>query len=42
MNDDHSMIAFTLDIGNTEKLTAGIKDMQTNEILRNVKLENVS
>ena len=27
MNDDHSMIAFTLDIGNTEKITGGIKDM---------------
>ena len=30
MSDDHSLIAFTLDIGNTEKLAGGIKDMQTN------------
>jgi len=42
MNDDHSMIAFTLDIGNTERLTAGIKDMQKNEVLRSIKLENVT
>jgi len=27
MNDDHSLIAYTLDIGNTERLTGGIKDM---------------
>jgi hypothetical protein len=27
MNDDHSLIAFTIDIGNTEVLTGGIKDM---------------
>ena len=42
MNDDHSLIAFTLDIGNTEKLTGGIKDMQKNEVLRNIKLEGIS
>jgi hypothetical protein len=30
MNDDHSLIGFTLDIGNTETLTGGVKDMQTN------------
>lgn len=42
MNDDHSLIAFTLDIGNTEKLTGGIKDMKTGEVLRNVKLEGIS
>jgi hypothetical protein len=29
MNDDHSLIAFTLDIGNTERLTGGIKDMKS-------------
>lgn len=29
MNDDHSLIGFTLDVGNTERLTAGIKDMTT-------------
>ena len=27
MNDDHSFIAFTVDINNNEKLTAGVKDM---------------
>ena len=42
INDDHSLIAFTLDIGNTEKLTGGIKDMQKNEVLRNIKLEGIS
>ena len=42
MNDDHSLIGFTLDIGNTERLTGGIKDMKTNEVLKNVKLENIS
>lgn len=42
MNDDHSLIAFTLDIGNTERLTGGIKDMQKNEVLKNIKLEGIS
>ena len=42
MNDDHSMIAFTLDIGNTERLTGGIKDMLKNEVLKNIKLEGIS
>ncbi len=42
MNDDHSMIAFTLDVGNTERLTGGIKDMINNEVLKNIRLENIS
>ena len=42
MNDDHSLIAFTLDIGNTERLTGGIKDMKTGQIMPNIKLENIS
>jgi len=42
MNDDHSLVAFTLDIGGSEKLTAGIKDMKKNEVLSNFKLEGVS
>ena len=42
MNDDHSLVAFTLDIGNTERITGGIKDMGKNEVLRNVKLEGIS
>ena len=29
MNHDHSLIAFTVDIGNTERLTGGVKDMKT-------------
>ena len=41
MNDDHSLIAFTLDIGNTERLTGGIKDMQTKEFSK-IKLEGIS
>lgn len=42
MNDDHSLIAFTIDIGNTERLTGGIKDMKKNQVLKNIKLEGVS
>ena len=42
MNDDHTLIAFTLDIGNIEKLVGGIKDMTTGEIMRNIKLEGIS
>lgn len=42
MNDDHSMIAFTVDIGNTERLTGGIKDMKTGEVLQHIKLEGIS
>ena len=42
MNDDHSLIAFTIDIGNTETLTGGIKDMNKNEVLKNIKLEGIS
>lgn len=41
MNEDHSKIAFIIDIGNTESLTAGIKCMKTNQILRNFRLENI-
>jgi len=41
MNDDHSLIAFTLDIGNTEVLTGVIKDMNTGSILSGIKLDNV-
>lgn len=42
MNDDHSLVAFTLDIGGSERLTAGIKDMTKNEVIANFKLEGVS
>ncbi len=41
MNDDHSLIGFTIDIGNVEKLTGGIKDMKKNEVLKSIKLENI-
>ena len=40
MSDDHSKAAFTLDVGNTEQLTAGVKDMETNTV-SNLRLENV-
>lgn len=33
-------IAFTIDIGNTEKLTAGFKDMRTGKILT-TKIDSV-
>lgn len=36
------MIAFTIVIGNKEQLTGGIKDMTKNQVLSNVKLENIS
>jgi protease II len=42
MNDDHSLVGFTLDIGGNERLTAGIKDMVKGEVLKNVKLERIS
>lgn len=34
------MVAFTLDIGNTEFLTAGFKDLTTNTVLP-MKLESI-
>jgi protease II len=40
MNDDHSKIAFTVDIGNTERCTGGIKDMKTGKVSH--KIENIS
>lgn len=42
MNGDHSMIAFTVDIGNSEKATAGLKDMKSGRVVPDFKLENVS
>lgn len=42
MNDDHSLVAFTLDIGNTERITGGVKCMLKNEVLPHVKLEGIS
>lgn len=33
ISDDNMLVAFTLDIGNTERLTAGFKDMTTGKIL---------
>lgn len=33
MNDNHSLIAFTVNIGNQEKLTGGIKSMKLGNIL---------
>ena len=41
MNEDHSLIAFTIDIGNHEKLTAGFKDMNSQQIL-DLKLNDIS
>ena len=40
-NEDHSLIAVTIDIGNNEILTAGIKDMKKNEVV-NLRLDKVS
>eukprot|EP00351_Strombidinopsis_sp_SopsisLIS2011_P001006 CAMPEP_0116871130 /NCGR_PEP_ID=MMETSP0463-20121206/1347_1 /TAXON_ID=181622 /ORGANISM="Strombidinopsis sp, Strain SopsisLIS2011" /LENGTH=112 /DNA_ID=CAMNT_0004508977 /DNA_START=375 /DNA_END=713 /DNA_ORIENTATION=+ len=33
MNEDHSLVAFTLDIGFTETLTGGVKDMNSGKVL---------
>lgn len=33
ISDDHKMAAFTVDIGNTEFLTLGFKNMESGEIL---------
>jgi protease II len=41
MSDDHSRSVFILDIGNTERLTAGVKDMTSNKVLP-IRLKNVS
>ena len=41
VSDDHSKIAFTLDIGNTEVLTGIVKDMTTLKMMNGIKLENV-
>lgn len=42
MNDDHSLVAFTIDIGNTERLTGGIKDMKKGQVLSHFKLQGIS
>jgi len=41
VNDDHSLVAFTLDVGNTEVLTGGVKDMRINKVISGLKLNNV-
>ena len=40
MSDDHNLCAFTVDIGNTERLTGGIKDCVTGKLLP-IKLESI-
>lgn len=40
ISDDHSLVAFTLDIGNTEILTGGFKNLTTGKFLT-FKLENI-
>lgn len=42
MNGDHQMIAFTVDIGNNERCTGGIKNMKTGKVIPNIKLEGIS
>ena len=41
MSDDHSLVAFTVDIGNTEFLTGGVRDMKENRVLPQIMLPNV-
>ena len=41
MNHDHSLIGFTVDIGNTERLTGGIKCMKSNKVLSSFRLEGL-
>ena len=38
MNEDHSLIAYTVDIGNTERCTGGVKDMNSGLILPHIRL----
>ena len=40
MNDDHSLAAFTLDVGHTEVLTGAVKDMDAGRMMQ-VTLNNV-
>jgi len=42
MSDDHSMAAFTVDVGNQEKIVGGVRDLTTGEILPKLKLEGIS
>jgi oligopeptidase B len=42
MNKDHSLVAFTLDIGNTETYTAGLKDMANNRVDPLFQIHHVS
>ena len=42
MNNDHTLIAFTVDIGNNEILTGGVKSMKTGKLIRDIKLEGIS
>ena len=41
MSDDHSLVAFTVDIGNTEFLTGGVRDMKENRVLPQLMLPNI-
>lgn len=40
ISDDHMMVAFTFDIGMSEKLTGGFKDMRKGKVLP-LRLESV-
>ena len=42
MNDDHSLVAFTVDIGNIERCSGGIKDMTRDKVIPNIKLDDIS
>ena len=42
MNEDHSLVAFTVDIGNDERCTGGLKNMKTNEIIKDWQIEGIS
>ena len=41
ISDDQTTVAFILDVGNTEKLVGGFKNIQTGKILP-VQIDNVS
>ena len=41
MSDDHSLVAFTVDIGNTEMLTGGVRDMTEDVVLPQIMLPNI-
>lgn len=41
MSDDHSLLAFTLEVGSDERLLGGVKDLKTGKFLQNIRFKNI-